>query len=232
MRRAYSPRWRCCARPRAGKGPTCTAVRMGEPVSARTVGQMTNEWCGWREATERALSRLRARQRTDRGRTGADNESGDASLRPLEPCKQLFTAHGSSKPQARGQEKVRGLSDRQLHSAADNGCGGDGFADRPVSLRPGARRTAWRSPSGERPATLPNPAGFVAGDRRAAEALRREGNDPVAPEAGARSCRRPEGVALLRRRSAQYDSSAGRRGDAMPLSNWCRTIFVQENLSR
>lgn len=28
---------------------------MGGPVSARTVGQMTNEWCGWREATQRAL---------------------------------------------------------------------------------------------------------------------------------------------------------------------------------
>lgn len=25
------------------------------PAPARTVGQMTNEWCGWREATERAL---------------------------------------------------------------------------------------------------------------------------------------------------------------------------------
>ncbi len=31
----------------------------------------------------------------------------------------------------------------------------------------------------------------------------------------------------LRRRWTQYEASAGSSGDALPLTNWCRTIFVR-----
>lgn len=40
------------------------------------------------------------------------------------------------------------------------------------------------------------------------------------------------GSGPLRRRSAQYDSTAGSSGDALSLTNWCRTISTQENLRR
>ena len=57
MRRVYSPRWRlscaeCVGHSRTGR---CTAPSRRAAAPPRTVGQVTNEWCGWREATERAL---------------------------------------------------------------------------------------------------------------------------------------------------------------------------------
>src|ERR1035437_4459706 len=40
------------------------------------------------------------------------------------------------------------------------------------------------------------------------------------------------GGGALRRRSAQYSARVGSSGDALPLTIWCRTILVQENLRR
>jgi hypothetical protein len=37
---------------------------------------------------------------------------------------------------------------------------------------------------------------------------------------------------MRRRRAAQYLVRAGSSGDAVPLTVWCRTMFVQENLMR
>lgn len=55
MRRAYSPRWRLHA-PNVWEGGTDRVPpRPRGAAPARTVGRVTNEWCGWREATERAL---------------------------------------------------------------------------------------------------------------------------------------------------------------------------------
>jgi len=55
VRGAYSPRWRLHAPNVSERGTACAAPRPRGSAAARTVGRVTNEWCGWREATERAL---------------------------------------------------------------------------------------------------------------------------------------------------------------------------------
>ncbi len=93
------------------------------------------------------------RERTDRGPVRPDDQSGsgDALLRPR-PLRTVQAAVHRTRlkqaPGARGQAKVLDLSAWRLRSAADIGCGEDGFVDRPACFRPGTRRAAWRSPSG------------------------------------------------------------------------------------